>query len=255
MPRVTDPPPPRRPAYFWWLLANALALSFAVASWTICLHVFGSPELPRNYRILQKIGRLPELKRHTLADAPKGSVLDPAGLYSRFHGLAGDQAGRINARLMRDYLTNFQSPLAVTYIEGDFLIEGARPLGAADFITRGFAVRARAMVKPDDFTRPAPYPVVIEYLFPTGETGAIGGFRPGDSLSIGKTPDCAVILHISRLVEDGDTLVCLTVVPIAYGTRRAGEDVSFGIEPPAEVNPAAVFPLFQTHPEIGKTGP
>jgi hypothetical protein len=80
---VVEEPAPRRPAYFWWLLANALALCFAVVSWTVCLHVFGNPEMPRNYEILRKIGRLPELKRYTVLDVPNGNLLDPKGLYSR----------------------------------------------------------------------------------------------------------------------------------------------------------------------------
>ena len=96
MPRKIEAPPPRRPAYFWWLLANALALCFAVVSWTVCLHVFGNPEIPRNYEILRKIHRLPELKRYTVLDVPNGSLLDPKGLYSRFFGLSPDQLTRLN---------------------------------------------------------------------------------------------------------------------------------------------------------------
>ena len=59
VPRNVEEPPPKRPPYFWWALANALALCFAVVSWMVCLHVFGNPEIPRNYEILRKIGRLP----------------------------------------------------------------------------------------------------------------------------------------------------------------------------------------------------
>jgi hypothetical protein len=244
MPRVVEEPAPRRPAYFWWLLANALALCFAVVSWTVCLHVFGNPEIPRNYEILRKIGRLPELKRHTVLDVPNGNLLDPKGLYSHFFPLTGDQLARFNSRLMRNYLTNFEHPLALTYIEGDYRVEKVRELGPADFIFRGFAIRARALVKPDDFTKPAPYPVVIEYVFPTTETSAARKFRPDDILAVKKSPNCAAILHIERVLDGDDPLVCLTVVPIAYGPYRLGDDITFGIEPPAEVRPSARFPLF-----------
>ena len=147
MPRVVEISPPRRPAYFWWLLANALALSFAVISWTVCLHVFRNPEMPRNYEILRKIGRLPQLKRHTVLNVPNGNLLDPKGLYSRFFQFTGDQLTRFNARLMRNYLTNFEHPLALTYVEGDYRVEEVRLLGADDFITQGFVVRARALVR------------------------------------------------------------------------------------------------------------
>lgn len=244
MPRVSEEPAPRRPAYFWWLLANALALCFAVISWTVCLHVFGNPEVPRNYEILRKIGRLPELKRYTVLEVPNGNLLDARGLYKRFFGLTTDDLSRLNPRLIRDYLTNFEQPLSLTYIEGDYQVKEVRELGPKDFITQGFAIRARALVKPDDFTKPAPYPVVIEYLFPTTESAAAQKFRPDDVLSISKSPNCAAIIHIERATDDDDPLVCLTVVPIAYGPYRVGDNITFSIEPPAEVRPGAKFPLF-----------
>lgn len=245
MPRTLEEPAPPRPAYFWWLLANALALSFAVLSWTACLHVFGNPEIPRNYEILRKIGRLPELKRYTVLDAPNGTARDPKALYARFFPLTDDQLARLNTQLMRNYLTNFERPLALVYIEGDYQVSETRKLGPDDFITRGFAVRARAMVKPDDFTKPAPYPVIIEYLFPTDDEGVIREFRPDDLLSVSKSPNCATVLHVERVIEGDDPMLCLTVVPIAYGDYQAGEHISFAIEPPAEVRPGAKFPVFR----------
>jgi hypothetical protein len=245
MPRVVEISPPRRPAYFWWLLANALALSFAVISWTVCLHIFRNPEMPRNYEILRKIGRLPELKRHTVLNVPNGNLLDPKGLYSRFFPFTGDQLARFNTRLMRNYLTNFEHPLALTYIEGDYRVDDVRLLDTGDFIKQGFAIRARALVKPDDFTKPAPYPVVIEYIFPTTETSAVRAFRKDDVLSVSKSPNCAAILHIGRVLDGDEPLVCLTVVPIAYSPYRAGDQLTFGIEPPTEVNPAGRLPLFK----------
>ena len=245
MSRNVEEPAPPRPAYFWWLLANALALCFAVVSWTVCLHVFGNPEIPRNYEILRKLGRLPELKRYTVLDVPNGNLLDPKGLYSKFFGLTDDQLTRVNAQLMRNYLTNFERPLLLTYIEGEYQVEKVRELTEADFLPRGLAIRARALVKPDDFTKPAPFPVVIEYLFPTGENPAVVPFRPGDTQVVQKSPNCAAIVHADRLLEGDEQVVCLTVIPIAYGPYRVGDDVTFNIEPPAEVRPAAGFPVFK----------
>ena len=68
---------------------------------------------------------------------------------------------------------------------------------------------------------------------------------PADTLEVKKSPNCAAILHIERVTEGDEPLVCLTVVPIAYGPYRVGDQLTFGIEPPAEVNPAARFPLFR----------
>lgn len=245
MPRLLDNPPPSRPPYFWWLLANALALAFAVISWALCLHVFGHPEIPRNYRFLEKIGQTPELKRHTVLDAPNVAALDPRDLYRRFFPLDEDARDRLNAVLMRNYLTNFERPLMLTYIQGDYRIEQVRALDENDFLIPGFVVRARAMVKPDDFTEAAPYPVVIEYIFPTPQAEMADGFREGDTLDVRKSPNCASILHIARALESDEPVLLLTVVPIAYGPYRIDENTSFDIEVPERLNPGAAFPLFR----------
>jgi hypothetical protein len=245
VPRNIEAPPPRRPPYFWWLLANALALCFAIFSWFVCLHVFGNPEIPRNYEILRKLGRLPELKRFTVLNVPNGNLLDPKGLYSKFFALSSDQLKRVNSQLVRNYLTNFNRPLALTYIEGDYQVIKVRELGPGDFLKQGFAVRARALVKPDDFTKPAPYPVIIEYIFPTSDNSAVREFRPDDILSVKKSPNCAAIVHAERLTENDEQVLSLTVIPIAYGPYRVGDDVTFGIEPPSEIRPEAGLPVFK----------
>ena len=245
MPRNVEEPAPSRPAYFWWLLANALALCFAVVSWTVCLHVFGNPENPRNYEILRKIGRLPELKRYTVLDVPNGNLLDAKGLYSRFFALTTDQLARLNTQLMRNYLTNFDRPLSLTYIEGDYQVEAVRELGPADFLPVGFAIRARALVKPDDFTKAAAFPVVVEYVFPTQDKQAVKEFSPGNILTVRKSPNCAAIVHAEKVLEEDEQVLCLTVIPIAYGPYRVGDGITFSIDPPAEVRPGAGFPVFR----------
>jgi hypothetical protein len=244
-PRNIEAPPPGKPAYFWWLLANALALCFAVSSWFICLHVFGNPEIPRNYEILRKLKRLPELKRYTVLDVPNGNALAPKELYQKFFGASNDQVDRVNTLLMRNYLTNFDRPLLLTYVEGKYQVEEVRALTGADFFMPGVVVRAQALVKPDEFTNPAPYPVLIEYVFPTPEPGASGRFKSGDILDVKKSPNCAAVVHISKEVKDDEPVLLLTVIPIAYGPYQVGKGGSFGIEPPASLHPGAKFPVFK----------
>lgn len=234
-----------RPAYFWWFLANMLALSFAVGSWLFCLHVFGNPEIPRNYQILRKLGRLPEIKRHTVLDVPNGGLMDPKALYSRYINMERNRMEILNRRMMRNYLTNFDHALGLAYIEGDYRVEEVRPLGAEDWIRDGLVVRARGMVLPDQHLKPVSYPVVIDYLFPTGDPVSAGAFRAGDWLEVRKSPNCAAILHVDHIERNGEKMVCVTVVPIAYGAYRIGGGESLAIEPPAEVNLEAEFPLFR----------
>lgn len=245
MPRPVEEPPPSRPAYFWWLLANGLALCFAVVSWVVCLDVFGNPESPRNYQILGKLGRLPVLKRYALTDVPDGNSLAPKELYRRYFGFTEEERVRANSLLLRNYLSNFDRPLLLTYIEGEYQVMEARKLSAADFFDPGIVIRAQALVKPDDFTKPAPYPVFIEYLIPTPRSEAAGFFKAGDLLNVKKSPNCAAVIHIGKIMDDDEPALLLTVVPIAYGPYPLGEAGSFQIEPPAKLRPGAGFPVFK----------
>lgn len=245
MPRIVEELPASRPAYFWWLLANALALCFAVVSWAVCLHVFGHPEIPRNYEILGKLGRSPVLKRYTVLDVPNGNAWAPKELYQRYFDYTEEQRVRANSLLMRNYLTNFDRPLLLTYVEGDYQVGEIRKLGPGDFFDPGVVIRAQALVKPDDFTKPLPYPVFIEYLFPTHQAGVAESFKSGDILGVRKSPNCAAVVHISKIVKEDEPALLLTVIPIAYGPYQIGDCGSFQIEPPVKLRPSAGFPVFK----------
>lgn len=245
MARNIEEPAPSRPAYFWWLLANGLAICFAVFSWVICLHVFRHPENPRNYEIMRKLKRLPEVRRYNMLEAPSATSLGPKELYRKFFGFDGDGQKRLNEALLRNYLMNFERPLLLTYVEGNYRVEAVRQLGEKDFFQPGFAVRGRALVKPDEFTEAAPYPVIIEYLYPTVEGEAFTWFKPGDLLSVSKVPNCAAVLHVTKVTEDDEQVLCVTVVPIVFNDYQVGPERSFSIKPPEFFKPGATFPVFK----------
>lgn len=226
-------------------MANALALCFAIISWQVCLHVFGHPEISRNYEILGKLGRSPVLKRYTVLDVPNGSALAPKELYKRYFGYTEEQRVRANSLLMRNYLTNFDRPLLLNYIEGDYQIGKIRKLSQKDFFDPGIVIRAQALVRPDDFTKPMPYPVFIEYVFPTQQAEVASSFKSGDILSVKKSPNCAAVVHVSKINHEDELALLLTVIPIAYGSYQIGGSESFKIEPPLKLRPAAGFPIMK----------
>jgi hypothetical protein len=234
---------PSRPAYFWWLLANALAICFAVISWAVCLDVFGNPEVPRNYEVLRKLKRLPVLKRYSLTDVPNGNSLTPKELYQKYFGYSTAEASSVNSLLMRNYLSNFDRPLLLAYVEGDYQVTDVRKLNATDFFYPGVVIRAQALVKPDDFTKPLPYPIFIEYLVPTSHAENISAIKIDSVVSLKKSPHCAAVIHTSKVLNQGDMALLLTVTPIVYGTSQLGDAV-FELEPPAQLRPAAKFPAF-----------
>jgi len=244
VPRVVEEPPPSRPAYFWWLLANALALCFAITSWVVCLNVFGSPETARNYAILKKLGRSPVLKHYTVLDVPAGNSLTPKELYGKYMAPKEEDRKELNTLLMRNYLKNFDSPLLLMYVEGDYQISGVKELGGKDFLDPGVVVRAQALVKPDDFTKPTPYPVFIEYILPSADVLA-SSFKVGDILSVKKSPHCAAVIHVEKIVHEDDPALLLTVIPIAYGPYEVVKGNTFRVEPPVSLRPGAGFPIFK----------
>lgn len=238
----------RRGHYYWWTLANVLAACGAILSWVLCLHLFGHPEIPRNYDLMRKLGRTEPAVAFTLQQAPPGEAADPRALYRRYAELGDEATSRLNRALMRNYLTGLEEPGLIQYVEGDFTITLVRELDENDLFAPGFAVRARAMVRPDEFSEAAPWPVTIDYLFPTRNTVASGWFNPGDQLAVSKVPNCAMLTHVSRSHEGDTPIVRLAVIPIVMGEYRIGSDRSFTTVAPEILNPAARFPVF---PEDG----
>jgi hypothetical protein len=242
------PPRRRRPPVFWWILTNTLAACFVALSWVGCLYLFNQPEIPRNYELLLKIGRIEPLKEVTALTAPNGSSADPQTLYRRYFNLDAAKVAALNKKLLRNYMANSRKTLLNTYITGEYRVLAVRPLVPGEFFAPGFMVRARAFVQTDEFRSPGPYPVVIDYLFPTTDLTAAGRFRPGDVLEISKIPNCAAVIHATRTGESHEPLIHVTVAPIAYGSYQTPGGKTFSIQPPARLFPGTRFPLPEESP-------
>ncbi|MEY3394160.1 MAG: hypothetical protein RL346_396 [Verrucomicrobiota bacterium] len=234
-----------KPAFYWWTLANILAASFALISWVLCLHVFGNPEIPRNYAILKWLGRLPELKRYTVLDVPSGNALGPTELYEKYFGWSDEKREKLNTLLVRNYMRNFQKNLLLTYVEGEYQVIDVTKLEKGDFIYPGFAIRTQAMVKQDDFAQAVGFPVVMEYLFPTNDIESVYKFNAGDILEVNKNPNSAAMIHVTKTIVDEEPALKVTVVPIAYGPYRLGDQSTFSIEPPQILNPGKTLPIWK----------
>ncbi|WP_035604425.1 hypothetical protein [Haloferula sp. BvORR071] len=249
--RDKEPPPKKKrpPAFYWWTLANVLALCLAVLTWLLCLHIFGHPEIPRNYEILRKLHRTVPPEDLSELNAPAAESADPRAFFRRYAALKDEDLKLLNAALMRNYLTNLKEKNLIQYAEGDYRIDKVRLLGPDDVFQPGFAVRAQAMVRPDELTDAAPWPVMIEYLFPTNETSASSWMSPGDMLKVSKFPNCAMLLHVSRSEGEDTPVICLTVVPIAFGEFQVGKNRAFTLEVPKELNPGGFLPVFPENPD------
>lgn len=234
----------RRPPYFWWLLAFILASCFAILSWSLCIAIFGEPENPRHYKILDQLGRLPTHKAYTSQTAPSHPALPAPTLRKSFLAFSDDELAVVNRSLLHNYLTDFQSPTFCCYISGSYKVLACRPLNASDLISQGLAVQLRAYLQPDAYNKIAPYPVIVELIVPTNTQGQSNSFKPGDAVELDITPQFASLLHVAKIEQkDDDTVVVLSAVSLAEKIRPPhGETLS--LTPPERLNITAEMPFF-----------
>ena len=249
MPKETPKPRRRRAHFYLWTLANVLAACLAVLSWVLTLHIFGHPEIPRYHRIIERLGLTQPPPAFQLQDAPPGEAADPRALYRRYAALDATASHRLNRSLLRNYLTGLGQPNLIQYVEGNLKVIRTRPLQKGDLFSEGFVVRARAMVQPDEFSEPVPWPVIIDYHFPTREASARNWFNPGDLLEVSKVPNCAMVLHVAREVEGDTPRIVITVVPIVMNEYLVGENRRFNLGAPETTDPSAVLPAFDPEPQ------
>src|ERR1041385_4568996 len=74
----------RRVNYFAWTVTILLLTGAAFAAWLASFYIFGQPERPDSYRILQKLHKVESPKRFELTAAPSGEFLNPKQLYERY---------------------------------------------------------------------------------------------------------------------------------------------------------------------------
>src|SRR6266403_3231632 len=74
----------RRINYFAWTVAILLLTGAAFTAWFAGIYIFGQPERPESYRILQKLHKLEPPKRFELTAAPAGEFLTAQQVFERY---------------------------------------------------------------------------------------------------------------------------------------------------------------------------
>ena len=238
-----EAPRPKRASIFWWSLAHLLVISFAVTSWVSCLYIFNYPEKPENYEILRKLGRLPAVTSFDPLSAPEGNPANPKTLYKKFFPQDPEALDGLNLQFRRGYIRNYHrsDPRFTIYIEGDFLVESVAPLETQDFFHPGLRVRAQALVRPDELSEPAPYPVWIDLLLPTAAPPS-GDLMPiGEPLSLEHINHRIAILHAAKTTLADEPAVLVTAVPLAYKNIKSTAGRTLPLAPPGALNLEATF--------------
>ena len=227
----------------WWTIAGVVIVTFAILSWSGCYYLFNYPEVPKNFKILKKIGRIGEITPFTAFDAPPTSSATPADLYELFYSLDEEKIKQFNKMLKRGYITNYQKIPVYRYLKGEFRIIETRKLTGKDFISPGILIKARAYVKPDKNSLSSPYPLIIDYIIPTDVENAQNHFNPGDLMELTKGNHCASIVHVKKEGRAEDpTLRCL-IIPLAYNHYISPDKVEIPMTAPTSINVETPFPM------------
>src|SRR3954452_13874144 len=138
---------PRRKAnLFGWTIAILLLIGLAFAAWLGSFYIFGQPERPDSYRILQKLHKIEPPKRFELTAAPAGEFLNANQLYERYIGMGAAELAKTNAELLRNYIRNYQQVRGlVSYVVGRYTIIAVRELGPDDVFPSGMAALTAAV--------------------------------------------------------------------------------------------------------------
>lgn len=230
--------PRRKTNYFAWAIALLLLTGMALAAWLGSFYIFGQPERPDSYRILQKLHKIEPPRRFELTAAPKGEFLNAKQMYERYSAMRPAELAQANAELSRNYIRNFQQVRGlVPYVVGRYDIMEARELGPNDIFTTGAVALTRAVDRGE---------LLMEHLYP-GDPRDVSLMKQtlavGLEIRLERKHDLSVIIHADRLA---DGRILITAIPLLYGsytvTRGTG---TFSLEPPNDLNLAAGWPLFK----------
>jgi hypothetical protein len=228
----------RRINYFAWTVAILLLTGAAFAAWFSSFYIFGQPERPESYRILQKLHKIEAPKRFELTAAPAGEFLTPKQLYERYVSMGSASLAKTNADLARAYIRNFQQVRGlVTYVVGRYTVMEARELGPEDVFTTGMVTLTNAV---DQGT------LLMEHVYPA-DPQAVPLMKstlvPGLEVRFERTHDLSAVIHADRL-KDGRILI--TAVPLLYGSYTTAKGTgTFSLDPPLALNMNGGWPLFK----------
>jgi len=230
---------PRRKAnLFGWTIAILLLIGVAFAAWLGTFYIFGQPERPDSYRILQRLHKIEQPKRFQLTAAPAGEFLNGKQLHDRYGAMRPAELAKANAELARNYIRNFQQVRGqVPYVLGRYTVMDASELTPNDIFTTGMVALTSAM----DYGE-----LLMEHVYPA-DAQAVPLMKqtlaPGLEIKLERSHDLSAVIHAERLA---DGRVLITAVPLLYGTYTVTQGRgTFSLEPPFDLNLKAGWPLFK----------
>jgi hypothetical protein len=226
-------------SFLLWTIGILILISAAVISWVGSFYIFGHPEEPFSYKVLQSLKKLDPPRRFELTAAPRGEFLTPEALYNRFSEMTPRQLEEVNRVLLRNYIRNYQQTKdPVPYIIGQYTILDSFELGPDDLFPSGVVAVARANEDPR---------VLLEHVFTAPPANVIDLHRmllTGLELNLQRRMDLSAVVHVEKL-RDGR--LKFTALSLIYGTYASTQGPgTFSLEPPARLNVAAGLPVIRS---------
>ncbi len=221
---------------FAWTIAILLLSGLALAAWLGSFYIFGQPERPDSYRILQRLHKIEQPRRFQLTAAPAGEFLSGKQLYERYSAMGPAELARNNAVLARNYIRNYEQMAGlVPYVIGRFTIMDARELGHDDVFNSGVVALTNAV----DYGE-----LLLEHVYPA-DAQAVPLMKQtlatGLEIKLDRGHDLSAVIHADRL---GDGRVMITAVPLLYGSYTVTQGRgTFSLEPPFLLNLAGGWPI------------
>lgn len=230
--------PKKHDNLFLWTVFILLLIGIAFACWLGSFYIFGHPEQPWAYALLEKFKKTQLPKRFEDTAAPPGEFLTAQKLFERYSSFSPLQLEKENAELLRTFVTNYrETKKLVPYVRGNFTITSSAPLTPQNFMKRGMV----ALAQSNDFPQ-----VLIEHLYPMNADNAARSRRllvEGNPIKLEKTRDLGAVIHIAKIPEGR---MQFTVVPLLYGGYGlTGGEGTFSTQPPLELNLAGGLPVLR----------
>lgn len=228
--------PNRRDNLFVWTVFLLVLAALVFACWLGSFYVFGHPENPKAYRLLQKLGKISPPSRFAVTKAPPGEFLEAQRIFERYSKYTSLQMIRENELLFRNYLRNYgETKKLVPYLVGKYVILRSYELQRNDVFSSGVVV----------LTQSADFPQLLaEIVYPAAKENVpdlLSILQPGLEVRLQRTMDLSAVIQVCHAL---DGRLQVSVVPLLYGSYALKNGVgTFSLEPPASLNIAAGFPL------------
>jgi len=223
---------------FLWSIVIVLLAGAAFVCWAGSIYVFGHPEKPFSYSLLQKFKRIEPPKKFELKRAPRGEYLSAQKFMAAYGEVEGPALKGLNESLVRAFLRNYEdTKLNVPYLTGRYRVTQIFELQNTDLFPSGVVVLADSLDEPG---------LAVEYIYSADKDNIPRIMRPaqtGSEIELRRTHELSAVTYLERL--PGDRMVA-TVINLNYGSYTPSEGTGgFALSPPTHLNIESGWPIIK----------